>query len=41
MKDELKNNSALSTQHSALVKGTESQNIEWKQWLRRIMRDEL
>ena len=31
MNDESKNNSALSTEHSALTKGVESQNIEWKQ----------
>lgn len=30
MKDELKSNSALNSQHSSLAKG-ESQNIEWKQ----------
>jgi ATP-dependent DNA helicase RecG len=31
MKDEFKKHLALSTQHSALAKGAESQNIEWKQ----------
>ena len=31
MKDEFKKRSELSTQHSALAKGAESQNIEWKQ----------
>ncbi len=31
MNDEFEKHSALSTQHSALSKGAESQNIEWKQ----------
>ncbi len=31
MKDEFEKHSALSTQHSSLAKGAESQNIEWKQ----------